>query len=242
MYYQPSEDGTPSVWNVTAVTKFPSVESTGVIYRLIDEFNNDIKYDFKNIQFKRKLTDGQYDETNGTDTWCYTLNIWYNDMCQDASIVGNTIPNDESFINGVYDNVFGYATAYDLAIDGADTFAFALGDNVVLSFDSDWYFGILSNTIGNGSHSNTIGDSFNSNIIGNNFSSNTIGNNFDNNMIGNSFFYNTIGNNFFFNTIGNNFNNITIGDNINNKNYGNNGVELATKDDIGNIETALNSI
>lgn len=201
----------------------------GVIYRLIDEFNNDIKYDFKNIQFKRKLTNGQYDATNGTDTWCYTLNLWYNDICQDASIVGNTLPNDEGYVNGVYDNKFGYATAYDLAIDGADTFAFALGDNVVLSFDNDGYFGILSNTIGNGSHSNTIGNSFNSNTIGNGFSSNIIGNNFDTNMIGNGFYSNTIGNNFYSNTIGNNFGDKTISDSTRYKNYGNNGVELATK-------------
>ena len=43
----------------------------GIIYRMIDEFNNDCPYDFKNIQFKRKinLTNGYpvYDETNGTE-------------------------------------------------------------------------------------------------------------------------------------------------------------------------------
>ena len=204
---------------------------TGVIYRLIDEFNNDIKYDFKNIQFKRNLTNGQYD-ANGTETWCYTLNLWYNDMCQDASIVGNTLPNDEGYIQGVYDNVFGYATAYDLTIEGVDTFAFALGNNVVLSITDDGYFGIYSNTIGNSFYSNTIGKSFYGNTIGNGFYSNIIGNDFDNNTIGNSFYTNTIGNNFFFNTIGNDFDNKTISDCTGYKNYGNNGVELATKDDL----------
>lgn len=221
----------------------------GVIYRLIDEFNNDIKYDFKNIQFKRKLTDGQYDATNGTDTWCYTLNIWYNAMCQDASIVGNTLLNDEGFVKGVYDNKFGYVTAYDLTIEGVDTFAFALGDNLVLSFcDVDgYYYGIHSNTIGNSFYFNTIGDSFNSNTIRNNFHSNTIGNNFENNTIENAFNANTIGNAFCANIIGTYFSNNTIGDDFNSntigngfgnktisnstwyKNYGNNGVELATK-------------
>ena len=222
----------------------------GVIYRLIDEFNNDIKYDFKNIQFKRKLTNGQYDE-NGTETWCYTLNLWYNDMCQDASIVGNTLPNDEGYIQGVYDNVFGYATAYDLTIEGVDTFAFALGNNVVLSFNTnDGYYGLNSNTIGSRSNSNTIGNSFNCNTIGINFSyntigdffefnmigyyfqANTIGNSFSANTIGNYFSDNTIGNNFSANMIGNNFNNKTISDDTNGKNYGNNGVELATKNDL----------
>ena len=185
----------------------------GVIYRLIDEFNNDIKYDFKNIQFKRTITDGQYDE-EGDETWCYTLNVWYEGSCQDASVIGNTLPNDEGYINGVYDNNFGYATAYDLFIEGVDTFAFALGNNVVLSFDDSGYFGIYSNTIGNSFYSNTIGNEFNGNIIGNYFNNNIIGNIFNSN------------------TVGNFFNDITISDGTNSKNYGNNGVELATKDDL----------
>ena len=202
----------------------PAHESTGgrgVIYRLIDEFNNDIKYDFKNILFKRTITDGQYDE-NGTETWCYTLNVWYNNICQDASIVGNTLPNDEGYISGAYDNVFGYATANDLYLDGVNTFTFVLGDNVMLSFDDDGvYFGIYSNTIGNSFHNNTIGNDFALNTIGNDFSSNMIGNNFYSNMIGNYFYSNTIGtgfnanmigNYFNFNTIGNNFFSNTIGD------------------------------
>ena len=232
----------------------------GVIYRLIDEFNNDIKYDFKNIQFKRKITDGQYDATNGTDTWCYTLNLWYEDMCQDASIVGNTLLNDEGYVKGVYDNVFGCATVYDLSIEGANTFGFALGDNVVLSFDDDGYQGIYSNTIrdafynntiGNNCYFNTIGNHFTFNVIGNGFYSNTIGNEFSSNTIGNDFFsniignyfnINTIGERFYSNTIGNEFVSNTIGDGIGYKNYGNNGVELATKDDIGDIETTLSNI
>ena len=182
---------------------------TGVIYRLIDEFNNDIKYDFKNIQFKRTITDGQYD-ANGSETWCYTLNVWYNDMCQDASIVGNILQNDEGFVNGVYDNNFGYVTAYDIYTEVVNTFAFALGDNVVLSFDDDdgFYYGIYSNTIGNGFYSNTIGSAFLNNIIGNNF------------------YHNRIGNDFNFNTIGNKFQAKKIGDYIYAKNYGNHGVEL----------------
>lgn len=209
--------GTMVSGNVDTLDYTPAHEGTGlpngrgVIYRLIDEFNNDIKYDFKNIQFKRKLTDGQYDATKGTDTWCYTLNLWYNDMCQDASIIGNTLPNDEGFVNGVCDNKFGYATANDLSLEGVSTFAFALGNNVVLSFDDDGYVGIYSNTIGNSFYSNTIGNASYGNTIGNGFSSNIIGNNF------------------FFNTIGNKFSNKTISDRTGYKNYGNNGVELATK-------------
>ena len=60
----------------------------GVIYRLIDEFNNDVAYDFKSIQFVRKLTDGEYDADTGTDTWVYTFNGWDGDnsVCIDTSV------------------------------------------------------------------------------------------------------------------------------------------------------------
>jgi hypothetical protein len=50
-----------------------NVNGKGVIYRMVDEFNNDVPYDFKNIQFKRKLTDGELDLDSGIDTWCYTF-------------------------------------------------------------------------------------------------------------------------------------------------------------------------
>lgn len=53
----------------------------GVIYRLIDEFNNDVSYDFKNIQFIRPMTDGEYDP-EGEDTWVYT----FSDGFEDSSI------------------------------------------------------------------------------------------------------------------------------------------------------------
>lgn len=39
--------------DVTRFTWADSVNGKGVIYRLIDEFNNDLPYDFKGIQFKR---------------------------------------------------------------------------------------------------------------------------------------------------------------------------------------------
>lgn len=74
-------------YSITAITGTPQQdEGRGVIFRLIDEWNNDCPYDFKNIQFLRPLTDGMYDESGGTNTWCYTtgetaldidLSIWH---------------------------------------------------------------------------------------------------------------------------------------------------------------------
>ena len=62
-------------------------EGTGVIYRLIDEWNNDVGYDFKNIQFIRPMTDGEYDP-EGEDTWVYTFSHYNEDtlIIEDGSI------------------------------------------------------------------------------------------------------------------------------------------------------------
>lgn len=56
----------------------------GVIYRLIDEWNNDVGYDFKNIQYIRPLTDGEYDP-DGEDTWVYTFTKFV-DAVEDGSL------------------------------------------------------------------------------------------------------------------------------------------------------------
>ncbi len=51
----------------------------GVIYRLIDEWGNDCPYDFKNIQFKRYKTSGDYlDHNVNTTDWPYEINyiLW----------------------------------------------------------------------------------------------------------------------------------------------------------------------
>ena len=45
-------------------------EGKGVIYRMIDEWNNDVCYDFKNIQYKAYRPDGDYVHYS-------SFNIWY---------------------------------------------------------------------------------------------------------------------------------------------------------------------
>lgn len=78
----------------------------GVIYRMIDEWNNDVPYDFKNIKFPRKITDGQLDEENGTLTYCYTFNDYFIDVSRlgDASLLTLKEEIDDDTIR-CYDNV-----------------------------------------------------------------------------------------------------------------------------------------
>lgn len=70
IWYSTEETSSSSLcdWSV-----LPSNGGKGTIYRMIDEWGNDCPYDFKNIQFKRKMTGSEYDPTSGTDTWVYTF-------------------------------------------------------------------------------------------------------------------------------------------------------------------------
>ena len=164
----------------------------GVIYRMIDEWGNDVPYDFKNVQFVRTLTDGAYDP-DGEDVYVYTFN-WYdeNGECKDASIVGNdgTLLNDEQIVAGVFGNVI--KPSYDnYGQDEQETKSNKQEMNNIV-FLSDYgseggiYYGCYSNTFGNDCYSNTFGNYCNSNTFGNYCYSNTFGNDCYSNTFGNS--------------------------------------------------------
>ncbi len=203
----------------------------GVIYRMVDEFNNDVPYDFKNIQFKRKLTDGELDLDSGIDTWVYTFTMsdTSNVRLVDISLKQNTeYADDEGQYRECTNNTIKEAM---LDFQSGDLIKIQLNDNVFLNNASYYdYTGCYSNTFGNNCCSNTIGNSSrNNNIenylefntIGNNFSNNTIGNDFRSNDIGNGFRSNDIGNDFYSNTIGNFFYSNTIGNDFDSNTIGN---------------------
>ena len=108
----------------------------GIIYRMIDEYNNDCPYDFKNIQFKRyKITKSKSSDLVGTYlateansdigleidnndskmfyTFSYlgelnTLTEYRGETLKDASIIGNTLQSDNGSPYGVYGNTIKY--------------------------------------------------------------------------------------------------------------------------------------
>lgn len=209
-------------------TRFAWADATngkGVIYRMIDEWNNDCPYDFKNIQFKRDLTDGVLDTENGTTTWVYTFNLWdtTQELYFDASIIGNTLKSNEGFVNGVHNNKMGVVNSFNMYYgDGYDKTNFVLPNNVFLTKGEDGnYYGCYSNTLGNICYSNTFGDNCNYNTFGDRCASNifgegcgsntfgegcrenTFGNYSDNNMFGNNCGYNTLGESCYANMFGN---------------------------------------
>ena len=129
----------------------------GVIYRLIDEWNNDVGYDFKNIQFIRPLTNGAYDTVDGEDTWVYTFNLWYNDICNDSTIIGNTMSDDSGTVVGVKENYIEAVDANWFNLANTSSSCVALSVNTILStLEGDWFYGIKFISIKSDSHDNVF--------------------------------------------------------------------------------------
>jgi hypothetical protein len=145
-----------------------------------DEWGNECPYDFKNIMFTRPLTDGELDTETGTDTSVYTFNLYRTDtdVIEDASIVGNTLTNDEGHISGVYGNKMGVVSEYAMYTDQSEFehTQFVLNNNAFLTLGEDGdYYGCYSNTFGDDCYNNTFGTGCGSNTFGNECYNNTFG-------------------------------------------------------------------
>ena len=215
-----------------------SVNGKGVIYYMKDEWNNECPYDFKNIQFKRMLSDGALDADNGDDTFVYTFNLWRinTSNIEDASIIGNTLENDEGHIDGVYGNKINPVSEYTV-FSGQTNFEvtqYLLNDNVFLNSDDEdgFFYGCHTNILGYDCFSNTFGDRCSNNSFGdrcysNTFggvcNSNTFGKECNNNSFGDGCGGNSFGNYVRYNTFGNRCENNSFCDAVNHvtfsKNY-----------------------
>lgn len=198
----------------------------GVIYRMIDEFFNDCPYDFKNIQFKRALTDGEYDPEEGEDVWCYTF-TWIDEDGEstDASVLCQNIAGDEGFVYGVHDNSMLPCIEYDFyPEEHSDKLAFALNDNVFISsyqYEDGCFYGVYGNHFGTSCYSNTFGNECYNNSFGNYCNSNSFGNGCNSNSFGNDNYQNSFGNDCGFNKFGNSCSSNTFGNYCHDNTFGN---------------------
>ena len=212
----------PEAYSATIETEDIYGPGKGVIYRMIDEWNNDVPYDFKNIQY------------NGSwGYWAYTFN-WINDdsdnTCEDLSVVQYTHTNDEGGYSHTYSNIIKPCENTDNADYG---FPIRLNACVFLnteSYDGGCFYGCYSNTFGNNCYDNTFGNDCKYNTFGDACSSNTIGddcsgNSFDVDCVGNTFgddcTDNTFGNKCSYNSFGNKCNKNTFDPNCYNNTFGN---------------------
>jgi len=194
----------------------------GVIYYMKDEFNNECPYDFKNIQFKRKITDGELDTQSGVDNWLYTFTwIDENDNVQDASIVCQNMLNDENYAPGVHSNSMLSA----VPLTPSSKSKFRLNNNVFISsysYDNDFFYGTYMNHFGNNCVDNTFGNMCIENVFGDKCSENVLGNNVFRNVFETSVTINVFGDEIFSNRFGINFNRNTLGSDISYNTFGQN--------------------
>ena len=221
-----------------------SANGKGVIYQMIDEFENDLPYDFKNIQFKRYKITAKTTAANPDDL----VNGYYGARSSQnpASASGTLFPS--GYTIDTADTVFRFTFDYngaDYSLNkyssksGSEWRKYCYGNEIAPYYYNqkqslnNVVFGntqaassnfhnrltgadIHSNTFGNYCYSNTFGNSCNSNTFGNSCNYNTFGNSCYFNTFGNSCNYNTFGNSCYYNTFGNScyFNTFAIPDGI----------------------------
>jgi len=170
-----------------------SSNGKGVVYRMIDEFNNDCPYDFKNILF---TVSGKY-------TNAYTFSYTEDSVIKDASLLGIS--------KLCYNNVI-------RAYINISTSKQPLNSNVFYSTDTS--FGCYSNTLGYNCYLDTFGNGCANNVFGDGCYSNTFGNSCANNTFGDGCYSNTFGNSFIHNAFNDNCYSNTFGSNCSNNIFG----------------------
>lgn len=201
----------PEAYSETIKTEGIYEPGKGVIYRMIDEWNNDVPYDFKNIMY------------NGSwGYWAYTFN-WINDnsdnTCEDLSVAQYAHTNDESGYSHTYGNII-----KPYGQDGGN-YGSPLQLNVCAFLNNESneagnFYGCFSNIFGNDCFSNTFGNSCSHNIFGDSCSHNTFGNNCSFNSFGNGYSYNILENDYSYNTFGDNCFSNTFGNNCSHNTFG----------------------
>ena len=174
----------PEAYSATIETEDVYGQGKGVIYRMIDEWNNDVPYDFKNIQY------------NGSwGYWAYTFN-WINDnsdnTCKDLSVEQYAHTNDEGGYSHTYGNVIKPCEDASTAEYG---YPLKLNNIVFLNTESydGCFYGCYSNTFGNDCDSNSFGNGCYSNSFRGRCSFNSFGDSCSSNSFGQDCHNNTFG-------------------------------------------------
>ena len=199
-------------------TRFLWADSTngkGVIYRMIDEWNNDVPYDFKNIQFARDWSAIAPDSGLAGTIYCYTFSVFLNGFSENATA------NDESIkakkcIKSDGEGRFGnnvVRTYQNLGIYSLNDIVFFTDwtGNSIYHFSNTLGGSCVSTTFGNDCFCNTFGNDCHYNTFGNNCHHNTFGNNCHHNTFGNECNSNSFGNNCYYNSFGDDCDSTTFG-------------------------------
>ena len=244
IWYCLDNDNTKYAWADT-------VNGKGVIYRMIDEWQNDCPYDFKNVQFKRYAvadasSNGALADLNGTYIgynssmnglripdqsnfkWAYTFSIGKRiDVPNDASMIGY---NNKGYdYKGYYgDNIIKPSTCH--IVDDVETNTPFCLNNIVWYDVNSAHHGTANNIIVESECVNMtlsgsahhIGYDNRNLIMGTGCISITIGSGGDMNTFGDKCQSNTFGDNCSYNTFGNTCSSNSFGNNCGSNTFGNN--------------------
>lgn len=162
----------------------------GVIYRMVDEFDNDVPYDFKNIKFKHPINPSSSsfyyytfsDDTGSTD---YSLSISY--WCFSNTIKEHSTGNQKRLNHIVF---IGYRNYYNFF--NVECYSNYFDSNCNGNFFS---INCHDNSFGVNCHDNFFGNTYVFNSFNSNCSYNSFGNRCSSNSFGSNCNYNSFGNN-----------------------------------------------
>ena len=232
IWYSLDNDAERFAWADTANGK-------GVIYRMIDEWNNDCPYDFKNIQFKR-LAVTEYDKVPSlvVDNEDNNYGYYYGAL---------TLFGDQAIQEATYGEDFVWVYTFALKDLATETWHdYTILNSIGLKTDESVIITCHSNVIKEhrdeylGEHgrkaiwlnnivffncyadisSSDYSDYYSycySNSFGNNCNSNSFGNDCYYNSFGNNCYSNSFGNNCYYNSFGNNCYNVELSESTNYK-------------------------
>ena len=214
-----------------------SVSGKGVIYRMIDEHNNDLPYDFKNIMFIRYELDApeEYAAESKDDVWIVQRSKNLREQFsrgQRAYIYAGVSADDRYWEDDwgvLFSSPTGETKAFYTFSTNSDEDASLLDtchDNKMMfskDLPNNVFFGNYcnSNSFGNDCNSNSFGNSYNYNSFGNSCNSNSFGNDCNYNSFGNDCNSNSFGNDCYYNSFGNYCNSNSFGNSCYSNSFGN---------------------
>ena len=224
----------PEAYSVTISTEDVYGPGKGVIYRMIDEWNNDVPYDFKNIQFARDWSTIAPDSGLSGTIYCYTFSVFLDGFNEGAIADDESIKAKECMksddagifgnnVIGTYQNKGIYSLNDIIFVTDWSTYVVNHYSNI---FGSNCYKNIFgsecySNTFGSECYSNTFGNDCDSNTFGNDCDNNTLGDGCDSNSFGNYCSGNSFGNDCDSNSFGNGCYYNSLGNGCDSNSFGN---------------------
>ena len=212
----------------------------GVIYRMIDEFNNECPYDFKNIQFARwELSNpvgyrNDYFENN-EDNWIQEESTPF-DSLKTGFYGLDGSGNAFTYVYNEDEGYYKYKVEYTISESPTYCYTFGKGADYSMNGNNNNYGNVikeyksnnkiqLNNIVflgsGSGCHDNSFGTGCYNNSFGDRCFSNSFGDSCYNNSFGDSCYSNSYGNGCYSNSFGNDCSSNSFGNDCYRNSFGN---------------------